>query len=141
MEDKDFIIYKSVSSFNPDKKAKFSTWLGNQTRYYCLNLINKKNKLVPVEIEELNRLREDQSEEQNLINRRKYLINLVNSFRDKRISSIFMMRYFSEEKEEKKWKNVCAKLNISVQTAINLHKKGKVILKEKLKKINLSKVY
>ena len=52
-----------------------------------------------------------------------------------------MLRYFSESKEEKKWKNVCAKLNISVQTAINLHKKGKTILKEKLKKINLSKVY
>ena len=51
------------------------------------------------------------------------------------------MRYFSEEKEEKKWKNVCARLNISVQTAINLHKKGKKILGEKLKKVNLSKVY
>jgi hypothetical protein len=37
--DKDYLIYKSAVSYNPTKKIKFSTWLGNQVRYYCLNKI------------------------------------------------------------------------------------------------------
>ena len=41
-EEKEFIIYKSAMSFNPDKGAKFSTWLGNQVRYHSLILLVKK---------------------------------------------------------------------------------------------------
>ena len=36
--DKDYIIYKSALSFDETKKIKFSTWLGNQVKYQCLNL-------------------------------------------------------------------------------------------------------
>ena len=28
--EKDFLIYRSAKSFDPTKKTKFSTWLGNQ---------------------------------------------------------------------------------------------------------------
>ena len=33
LNDKDYIIYKSACSYNPTKRTKFSTWLGNQVRY------------------------------------------------------------------------------------------------------------
>ena len=38
--EKEYLIYKSVLSFDPTKKTKFSTWLGNQMRYHCLNTLN-----------------------------------------------------------------------------------------------------
>ncbi len=37
---KDYIIYNSVKTFDPEMGSKFSTWLANQTRFYCLNCIN-----------------------------------------------------------------------------------------------------
>ena len=44
IEEKDYYIYKSVLKFNPRKGAKFSTHLGNETRWMCLNLYNKNKK-------------------------------------------------------------------------------------------------
>ena len=29
LKDKDFVLYKATTSFNPEKNVKFSTWLGN----------------------------------------------------------------------------------------------------------------
>ena len=52
-DEKEYLVYKSVLSFNPDKKTKFSTWLGNQVRYHCLNVMNKNN-LIPTEDSQLN---------------------------------------------------------------------------------------
>ena len=40
------LIYQAMMSFNPDKGVKFSTWLGNQARYFCLNILNRKKRLL-----------------------------------------------------------------------------------------------
>ena len=47
--EKTYVIYKSIMNFNPEKNVKFSTWLGNQMRYHCLNTINKKNNHIAME--------------------------------------------------------------------------------------------
>ena len=44
---KDYIIFNSVKSYDPSRGSKFSTWLANQTRFYCLNSINKNKNLTP----------------------------------------------------------------------------------------------
>ena len=49
INDKLFVIYKSALNFNPDKNVKFSTWLGNQARYYCLNCINKQSNTISMD--------------------------------------------------------------------------------------------
>ena len=43
-EDKALVIYKAVETFDPSRKAKFSTWLGNYSRYHCLNYIQNNTK-------------------------------------------------------------------------------------------------
>ena len=50
---KESIIYECILSFNPDKGAKFSTWLGNFVRYKCLNYLNKQSRYVNIEEEGL----------------------------------------------------------------------------------------
>ena len=42
--EKDSTIYSSALNYDPDRKTKFSTHLANQTKWKCLNIINKKKK-------------------------------------------------------------------------------------------------
>ena len=43
-EDKDSTIYSSAMSYDPMRKTKFSTHLANQTKWKCLNVLNKKSR-------------------------------------------------------------------------------------------------
>ena len=54
VKEKDYVIYKSAMSYNPDRNTKFSTWVGNHARYHCLNLINQNQKYVAVNDSTLN---------------------------------------------------------------------------------------
>ena len=51
--EKDYLVYKAATTFNPDKKVKFSTWLGNYTRYHCLTLLSTKNRQISMDDEVL----------------------------------------------------------------------------------------
>ena len=53
IEDKNFYIYQAVLKYDPNRGTKFSTYLGNETKWMCLNLYNKnkKNPQVPYENE------------------------------------------------------------------------------------------
>ena len=44
IKEKEYEIYVSALNYNPNKGAKFSTYLGNQTKWKCLNILNKKKK-------------------------------------------------------------------------------------------------
>ena len=44
LDEKDYMIYKSALDYDPSKNSKFSTFLANQTKWKCLNEINKKEK-------------------------------------------------------------------------------------------------
>ena len=57
--------------------------------------------------------------------------------KDERISKVFKLRYFSGEKKLT-WQKVARKLNVSTQTAINLHEKGRLILRNKLESKEIS---
>ena len=135
LKDRDYIVYKSILSFNETKNTKFSTWLGNFTRYYCLNLINKKNHLC-LEDKELHcRIDKKALEEVNpaeLKELRDYVLNILSQLKDARIRKVFELRYFSN-KGKITWNKISNEMEISIQTAINLHERGRVILKRKIK--------
>ena len=44
INDAKYYIYKAAIEFDSNKKSKFSTFLGNQTRWMCLNLYNKSKR-------------------------------------------------------------------------------------------------
>ena len=134
LNDKDYIIYQSAKSFDPTRKTKFSTWLGNQVRYYCLNKINKNKKYVTTEDQELSFLMEREEGPEDNKELRDYMLDLLSQIKDKRIKRIFELRYFSEEKSRMTWTDISRKVKVSSQTAINLHNKGLDSLKKKIKK-------
>jgi len=133
---KDYMIYQSAKSFNPDKKSKFSTWLYNQIRYQCLNTINSNKNTLSMEVEKINFLIDQMSLKENNSSEKvkdtnEYIFKILESCLDKRILQIYKMRYFNGSKLMA-WSKIAKKLKISTQTAINLHKKGMVLLKVKI---------
>ena len=142
-DQRDFFVYKSCLSFNPEKKVKFSTWLGNFTKYQCLNIINQKRSVNFTDDESMTNIIENKSQDEtsNTLSYKRdideYVFNILNKLRDPRISKVFKLRYFSGEKKLT-WQKVAKKLKVSTQTAINLHEKGRVILKNKLESKKIS---
>ena len=135
-------VSKSALSYDPSKKVKFSTWLGNQVRYHCLNTINGNNKQVSLENEKIDFLSdvslecsELQMKEQSANNLKieiDYIFEMLSKLHDPRIKRVFNLRYFSSAKKTP-WAKIANKMNISTQTAINLHQRGVNILNRKMK--------
>ena len=138
INEKEFLVYKSALSYNPDKKAKFSTWLGNQVRYHCLNCVNK-NRLLPVDDEFLNHIiHKNQPEpEESLAEQVDYVKNLLRQTRDARVKKIFQIRYFSNPRKKTAWSVVAKRVGVSTQTAINLHNKTIKMLNFKMRRGSL----
>ena len=138
---KNYIIYNSAKTFDPSKGSKFSTWLANQTRYFCLNSINKANKLIPVETESLNKLIENNVQEfkneEKTIEVRDSILEVIketlNSLSNKKIKKCIEIKYFSEEENTKSYTEVADKMNVTVQTIINWHNKFIKIVRQKCK--------
>ena len=143
LENKDFIIFKAIHSYKNNKKTKFSTWLGNCTKYYCLSLINTNNRLVNSEEDVLKLCIDAQSkeiheQEAKFKYDKEYIFNILNNLKDKRISKVFKLRYFDNYQEKRKptWSFIAKKIKTSTQTAINLHQRGKEILRKKISSTN-----
>jgi len=133
--EKDYIIYKSVLSYDPTRKTKFSTWLGNFTKYYCLNLINSKKKYVPMEDDILNSIREKEAPLQSAKEGKEiqeFVTNLLNRMKDKRIKKVFGLRYAADFAKKNTWVEIGRRMKVSPQTAMNLHDRGKKIIAKKL---------
>lgn len=140
ISDKLYILYKSAMSFDPNKNVKFSTWIGNQARYYCLNCMNKNNSTIAMENESIKLILEkkqaSENFDENLLREKSDLIfSILRRIKDDRIYKIYRMRYFSGKKLTP-WSKISKKLKISTQTVINLHNKGKILLKNKLTTTN-----
>ena len=58
---------------------------------------------------------------------------LLDGLKDKRAKDVYMLRYFSSAGEKMTWKKIAKKMNISSQTAINIHNRAKTILIKKIK--------
>lgn len=135
-----YIIYKSALNFDPNKNVKFSTWVGNQMRYHCLNCINGKNSDLNLDNENIKTIIENQQKKntitkENIKNQSDYVLEILNKIKDKRILEIYKKRYFENSKPTS-WSLIAQKMNLSTQTVINLHNKGKKLLKNKLTTLN-----
>ena len=134
--EKDYTLYKSVLTFNPTKGAKYSTWLGNYTKYSCLNFLKKNSKQANFESSEQTEYFLDKQILENQpvdhSDFREHVFSIINNVKDKRVKKIFDLRYDPKEQKKMTWKAIAKKLNISAQTAINLHSKGIKLISKKI---------
>ncbi len=131
-QEKDMVLYQAVMSYDPTLNTKFTTWLGNNIRYHCLSVIGSENK-------ELNNKEwlvdyypdiDPQIEKKEITDTTEYIFSILREMKDERISKVFEHRYLTGEVAP--WHFVADKVGLSIQTAINLHEKGRKFLKGKL---------
>lgn len=144
-EEKNCIILHCISTYEPTKKTKLGTWIGNYARYLCLNSINARRFIIPTTDEELKKhLEESQvcrdffAAASTTIEDFEYVLNILEQVKDKRIIQIFKLRYLSQKKMI--WAEIAKEVGSSTQTIINLHNKGLELLKKKLRSESVSDV-
>ena len=125
MDDKDFSIYNAAINFDANKNTKFSTYVGNLARWKCLNIYNKNIKYPKICIND--NFEKNVScdsgiksieEQENL----KQIFSIIENHPDKRVRTIFKMRY-KNGKKTTPWKKIAKKLDLSIQGCINIHNK------------------
>lgn len=137
-----WIVYNAVKSFDPKKGSKFSTWLGNQIRFFCLNYRNKNSKLIPIEDSALEFFINQNSKIEN--NNKKEvisnIIDLFNQISDSNTKKAIYYRYFYDQNRILNYAEIAKILNVTPQTVLNWHNKFINFAKKKLtnKSINLN---
>ena len=128
IDDKSYNIYQAVLKYDQERGTKFPTFLGNETKWMCLNKYNKNKKHIHVSCEETQSnviealSTGDESsgrENQEIFNR---AIQLCKVNPDKRVEKIFEMRnIIGERNKVMPWKKISEELNMSIQGCINIH--------------------
>lgn len=137
---KNYIIYNSIKSYDPSQGSKFSTWLANQVRFYCLNCINKNKKNSFIENENIENLTENSEPAIDFFENIKKdefideLKKVVENFPDQKIKQMIKSKYFSGGHKPKTFTDVAKEMGVTVQTAINWHDK---FIKSARKKIKI----
>ena len=124
LKDKDLAIYDSAIKYNEEKGAKFSTFLGNEAKWACLNASNKNKKYLELndlsfDLEDIkceNQEHADHFKQQVLAEFNEHIKNHP----DKRIQKIFSMRY-SGNKKLTPWRKISKEMKLSIQGCINIH--------------------
>ncbi len=134
-DNKYWIIYNAAKSFKDNKGSKFSTWLANQVRFFCLNYKNKNKKLVPIENEHLeffineNYKKENHSNQKDIINN---IIDLYNEISDPNTKNAIFYRYFFNKERILNYSEIAKILEVTPQTVLNWHNKFIDFAKKKL---------
>lgn len=126
IDDKNLFIYQKALKFDPNRNIKFSTYLGNEIKWKCLNVHNKAKKYEYCDVGD---------EAEHLVDKdyiKEYIdfetINLIYEMAEKnpdhRVRKIIQMRY-KDCKSNKltPWKKIAKKLKLSIQGCINIHKR------------------
>jgi hypothetical protein len=139
IKDKNFNIYQAVLKYDPDRGAKFSTYLGNETKWLCLNTYNKNKRHPTITTESLDLLHPDlglysesikENIKKDLFDK---IISLTKDNPDKRVEKIFKMRYIIGKKNKvMPWKNIGTEMNLSIQGCINIHNAAVISIRKNL---------
>lgn len=138
---KDYMIYDSAISFKPEIGVKFSTYLGNKTKFFCLNHINSLKKQAEHDFEQITQDSiNKESEEEINSDLAKNIFELIKKIPDKRVYEIFKLRYLTENKKPTPWNTICKKIfkknnneHMSIQGCINIHDRAVKKIKENIK--------
>ena len=127
VEDKEMTIYDSALNYDPSRNTKFSTHLANQTKWKCLNALNKKKKNRECFIDDDNTYIEpscesfikdiDKDEAMDVFK------ECLKTEQDERVKKIVDMRYGTNNNKVTPWRSIAKKLDLSIQGCINIHNK------------------
>jgi len=126
VDDKDFFIYQKALTFDPTRNIKFSTYLGNEIKWKCLNLHNKSSRYDYCDIADQaeNLVEPDYSQQLEDKETIAIIFERAENHPDERVRNIIRIRYKECERNKlTPWKNIAAQLKLSIQGCINIHKR------------------
>jgi DNA-directed RNA polymerase specialized sigma subunit len=136
--DLEYYVYNAGLKYDHTKKTKFSTFLGNEAKWACLNQYNKNKKYLIADTDESRFMYEN-----NLISQDKPFVdekvlnkifNIIDHHPDKRVQKIFKLRYVEPQFNKlTPWKRVSKELKMSIQGCINIHNSAIRIIRKELK--------
>tara|TARA_B100001094_G_C18173612_1_gene796584 strand:+ start:498 stop:977 length:480 start_codon:yes stop_codon:yes gene_type:complete len=139
INEKDLTIYNSALKYNEEKGAKFSTFLGNEAKWKCLNASNKNkknNKFIEIEDGTFNSEKEKIIFIESPTKREEEILasfgKEIEKQKDKRIKRIFKLRYKGNRKLTP-WRKVSEQMNLSIQGCINIHNSALNKISKKIK--------
>jgi len=140
VKDKEYKIYLAALNFDESRGAKFSTYLGNETKWSCLNTYNKNKRKPVFNSEYIENMPENPNfNEENMAESLKRdmfdkVLSIIKHHPDKRVEKIFKMRYIIGTKNKvMAWKDIGNKMKLSIQGCINIHNSAVVHVQEELK--------
>ena len=140
IEDKDLKIYEAIIKYDQNKGAKFSTYLGNETKWMCLNAYNKNRRKPLITVDYIENLSDSQDLKEETISETverdlfKKVLNIISDHPDKRVEKIIEMRYINGSKNKvMPWKNIGKVMNLSIQGCINIHNSAVTHVRHQLK--------
>ncbi|MBM3453590.1 MAG: sigma-70 family RNA polymerase sigma factor [Bacteroidetes bacterium] len=120
LNSKESHIYDAIQSYDEKRNIKFSTYLGNCTRWLCLNSSNKKRfQQMDENFDCIFESTESKEKNENQILNE--IFSSIESLEDKRVFKIFKMRYLNEKKKLTPWRKIAKELDLSIQGCINIH--------------------
>lgn len=112
-------IYDAVLSFEPDRHTKFGTFVGQFTKWTCLELLTKNRS--DKAYQEIDEKIEDKNLSINFNEETSYIANRVKNSEDERFKEIFKMRH--SEGKKKTWREIGEKLGVSHECARKIYNK------------------
>ena len=139
VDEKDSTIYSAALNYDPTRKTKFSTHLANQTKWKCLNLLNKNKRMREFFIDEGESHFEPSCESflSNLSKGEAFSLfqKCLEKEKDERVKKIVDMRYDGPDNKLIPWRTISEELNMSIQGCINIHNRFIEKVKKHIKNV------
>tara|TARA_R110000751_G_scaffold107799_2_gene204305 strand:+ start:830 stop:1438 length:609 start_codon:yes stop_codon:yes gene_type:complete len=123
--EKDSTIYSAALNYDPTRNTKFSTHLANQTKWKCLNILNKKKKNREVSIDESKNYVEPSCDSFSREIDKEEAFSLfqkcLKKEKDERVKKIIDIRYGVDNNKLAPWRKIAEELDMSIQGCINIH--------------------
>jgi hypothetical protein len=137
-DDIEFLFYRTCLRYNQERGTKFSTFLGNETKYHCLNFYNKNKKYYLPQEKEIPALEFEKANTKDMFvdpNTVDKIFGILKKHPDERVKQIFEMRYLDPDYNKlTPWREVGKKLNLSIQGCINIHNQALPYIRKHLSK-------
>ena len=139
VDEKDSTIYSAALNYDPPRKTKFSTHLANQTKWKCLNLLNKNKRNREFFIDESESHYEPSCESFLSDLKKEEVFSLfkkcLEKEKDERVKKIIDIRYDTPDNKLTPWRKISKALDMSIQGCINIHNRFLEKVKRHIKNV------
>ena len=141
IDELEYYVYNAGLKYDQTRGAKFSTFLGNEAKWLCLNQHHKNKKYLLASSTESEFIFENKcvdTEEEKKPHFNETLLvkifEIIDAHPDERVRRIFKLRYVDPEFNKlTPWQKIGKELKMSIQGCINIHNSAITVIRKGLK--------